>query len=193
MWLSVLADRGYPRIRRGTRELLSSIGDPGNPDMSQKPSSRSPASRRCSRRRSRGDDPVPGYGRGMWFERQPGSAGDLGDRYPGRPAAQRRSDPPGAGDEPIGYGRRCHDPPRERSPSRGTRGQYRGRTGSGSTPARAFRPRRSKGQTERTRRPMVERLPDIYNVRTELRADVTARGAESFPVRAAFRRGQDST
>jgi hypothetical protein len=38
-----------------------------------------------------------------------------------------------------------------------------------------------KGQTERTRRPMVERLPDTYNVRTELRADVTARGANRFP------------
>ena len=37
-----------------------------------------------------------------------------------------------------------------------------------------------KGQTEHTRRPMVERLPDIYNVRTELRADVTARGANRF-------------
>jgi hypothetical protein len=33
-----------------------------------------------------------------------------------------------------------------------------------------------KGQTESTRRPMVERLPDIYNARSELRADVTASG-----------------
>jgi hypothetical protein len=33
-----------------------------------------------------------------------------------------------------------------------------------------------KGQTESTRRPMVERLPDIYNTRSELRADVTAGG-----------------
>jgi hypothetical protein len=39
----------------------------------------------------------------------------------------------------------------------------------------------AKGQTEHTRRPMVERLPDIYNVRTELRADVTARGSNRFP------------
>jgi hypothetical protein len=38
----------------------------------------------------------------------------------------------------------------------------------------------AKGQTERTRRPMVERLPDVYNSRTELHADVTAGGANRF-------------
>ncbi len=37
-----------------------------------------------------------------------------------------------------------------------------------------------KGQTERTRRPMVDRLPEIYNARTELRADVTDRGPNRF-------------
>lgn len=34
----------------------------------------------------------------------------------------------------------------------------------------------SKGQTERTRRPMVEGIPDIYNTRSELRANITADG-----------------
>ena len=33
-----------------------------------------------------------------------------------------------------------------------------------------------KGQTERTRRPMVECLPDIYNTKSELQMDVVADG-----------------
>jgi hypothetical protein len=33
-----------------------------------------------------------------------------------------------------------------------------------------------KGQSERTRRPMVERLPQIYNAKSELRMDVVAGG-----------------
>ena len=37
-----------------------------------------------------------------------------------------------------------------------------------------------KGQTDRTRRPMVERLPEVYNTRTELRANVTAHGENRF-------------
>jgi hypothetical protein len=37
-----------------------------------------------------------------------------------------------------------------------------------------------KGQTDRTRRPMVELLPAVYNTRTELHADVSARGANRF-------------
>ena len=44
-----------------------------------------------------------------------------------------------------------------------------------------------KGQTERTRRPMVERLPDIYNFEDRAATDVTAARRESLPVRAAFR------
>ncbi len=38
----------------------------------------------------------------------------------------------------------------------------------------------AKGQTERTRRPMVEVLSDAYNIQTLLRADVTARGPNRF-------------
>ncbi len=37
-----------------------------------------------------------------------------------------------------------------------------------------------KGQTDRTRRPMVERLPAAYNTRSELRANVTAHAANQF-------------
>jgi hypothetical protein len=37
-----------------------------------------------------------------------------------------------------------------------------------------------KGQTDRTRRPMVERLPAVYNTRSELRMEVTPRGANRF-------------
>ncbi len=36
------------------------------------------------------------------------------------------------------------------------------------------------GQTDRTRRPMVERIPAVYNTRTELRANVTERGTNRF-------------
>jgi hypothetical protein len=38
----------------------------------------------------------------------------------------------------------------------------------------------TSGQTERTPRPMVERLPAAYNAQTELRASVIARGANQF-------------
>jgi hypothetical protein len=38
----------------------------------------------------------------------------------------------------------------------------------------------AKGRSERTPRPMVERLPPVYNTRSELRAEVTARGANRF-------------
>ena len=37
-----------------------------------------------------------------------------------------------------------------------------------------------KGQTDRTRRPMVERLPAVYNTRSELGASVNARGSNRF-------------
>ena len=37
-----------------------------------------------------------------------------------------------------------------------------------------------KGQTERTRRPMVELIPDVYNTRSDLRADVSDRGENHF-------------
>jgi hypothetical protein len=37
-----------------------------------------------------------------------------------------------------------------------------------------------KGQTDNTRRPMVERIPAVYNTRSELRAEVTTRGANRF-------------
>ena len=37
-----------------------------------------------------------------------------------------------------------------------------------------------KGQTDHTRRPMAERLPEVYNTRTELRANVTAHGGNHF-------------
>ncbi len=37
-----------------------------------------------------------------------------------------------------------------------------------------------EGQTDKTRRPMVERLPDVYNTRSELHAEVSARGPNRF-------------
>ena len=37
-----------------------------------------------------------------------------------------------------------------------------------------------KGQTDRTQRPMVERLPAVYNTRTELRANVVEFGANRY-------------
>ena len=49
-----------------------------------------------------------------------------------------------------------------------------------------------KGQTDRTRRPMVERLPDVYNARTELRADVTSRGPNRFRFDLHPQRGADA-
>src|SRR5262245_45712495 len=36
------------------------------------------------------------------------------------------------------------------------------------------------GQTDKTRRPMVDRLPDVYNTRSELRAEVGARGPNRY-------------
>jgi hypothetical protein len=36
------------------------------------------------------------------------------------------------------------------------------------------------GQTDRTRRPMVERVPEDYNTRSDLQADVTPGGANRF-------------
>jgi hypothetical protein len=38
----------------------------------------------------------------------------------------------------------------------------------------------AKGQTERTRRPMVERLPEVYNSQSVLRAEVMPHGANRF-------------
>ena len=37
-----------------------------------------------------------------------------------------------------------------------------------------------EGQTDKSRRPMVERLPDVYNTRSELRAEVSARGPNRY-------------
>jgi len=37
-----------------------------------------------------------------------------------------------------------------------------------------------EGQTDRTRRPMVERLPDVYNTRSELSAEVSAHGRNRY-------------
>jgi hypothetical protein len=37
-----------------------------------------------------------------------------------------------------------------------------------------------KGQTDKTRRPMVERLPDVYNTQSELHAEVKARGPNRY-------------
>jgi hypothetical protein len=37
-----------------------------------------------------------------------------------------------------------------------------------------------EGQTDKIRRPMVERLPDVYNTRSELHAEVSARGPNRF-------------
>jgi hypothetical protein len=37
-----------------------------------------------------------------------------------------------------------------------------------------------EGRTDKTRRPMVERLPDVYNTRSELSANVGARGPNRF-------------
>jgi hypothetical protein len=50
-----------------------------------------------------------------------------------------------------------------------------------------------KGQTDRTRRPMVERLPDVYNARTELRADVAPHGSNRFRFDLHSQRGADAT
>ncbi len=38
----------------------------------------------------------------------------------------------------------------------------------------------ARGQTEHSRRPMAELLPDVYNTQSELRADVNARGGNRF-------------
>jgi hypothetical protein len=37
-----------------------------------------------------------------------------------------------------------------------------------------------QGQTDKTRRPMVERVPNVYNTRSELRAEVRARGPNRY-------------
>jgi hypothetical protein len=63
--------------------------------------------------------------------------------------------------------------PRDRGPTPGT---YRVRiyssSGAQATPA--------AGQTDRSRRPMVERLPEVYNTKSEWRVDVTAGGSNRF-------------
>jgi hypothetical protein len=37
-----------------------------------------------------------------------------------------------------------------------------------------------EGQTDKARRPMVERIPDVYNTRSELRAEVRAQGRNRY-------------
>jgi hypothetical protein len=37
-----------------------------------------------------------------------------------------------------------------------------------------------EGQSDKTRRPMVERLPDVYNTRSELHAEVRAQGRNRY-------------
>jgi hypothetical protein len=179
MWLSVLALRGYPRSWRGVPEWLSSIGDSGNPQMSQKPTSRSPASRRCS---------CVGFAEMILFLVVAGGCGsnDNLDRQAISGIVtldgQLLSDgaihmEPATNQSGTAVGatirRGAFALTRDQGP---VPGSYRVRIYASSgiqTPP-------GKGQSEHSRRPMVERLPDIYNVRTELRADVTARGANRF-------------
>jgi hypothetical protein len=63
--------------------------------------------------------------------------------------------------------------PRDRGPMPGT---YRVRIYSSS----GVQAPPADGQTDRTRRPMVERLPEVYNTKSELRVDVTDGGSNRF-------------
>ncbi len=63
--------------------------------------------------------------------------------------------------------------PRDRGPMPGT---YRVRIYSSS----GVQAPPADGQTDRSRRPMVERLPEVYNTKSEMRVDVTEGGSNHF-------------
>jgi hypothetical protein len=157
-----------------------SVGDSENPQMSQKPSSRAPASRRRFCLDLTGLILLlivsGGCGSSDGLDRQAISGIVTLDGQPLDDGAIHLEPEMNASSTAVGATIRhgAFAITRDQGPIPGAyRVRIYARSGVQSPPG--------KGQTEHTRRPMVERLPEIYNSRSELRAAVTARGPNRFP------------
>jgi hypothetical protein len=157
-----------------------SVGDSENPQMSQKPSSRAPASRRRFCLDLTGLILLlivsGGCGSSDGLDRQAISGIVTLDGQPLDDGAIHLEPETNASSTAVGATIRhgAFAITRDQGPIPGAyRVRIYARSGVQSPPG--------KGQTEHTRRPMVERLPEIYNSRSELRAAVTARGPNRFP------------